>query len=669
MSSSPDIKFGSDHGRAIYDLVKGFIGLLSPEGTLLDANRSALDFVGVSLQEVVGTPFWKTPWWSDCQSSQEAVKEAVRRGASGEFSRFEARHTGKNGEIVDVDFSLSPIFNDSGVIISLVAEAHNITSTKKAAEALFESEARLRLAYDAAGIGTWDWDLTSDLLQWNDRQFELFGISKPAGQMNLGRAIAVIHPDDRERALAENRASFENNLPFRTEFRVIHQNGEVRWLAGQGTTLHHDDDSKAKSMIGVNYDITNLKNIEAKLAKNNLELEERVAERTRLLEQEILERQEVQKQLSHSRRLEAIGQLAGGMAHDFNNLLAVIGGNLELATMRAVDIQAKELIQEALDAVEAGASLNKRLLSFARTRPLKPEKFTINARVQNMIHLMERTLDENITLDIKLSPQIWETLIDPGEFDGALLNLVINARDAMPSGGELSISSRNQTFSADDVKSIPEAQQLEYVLLCVSDTGTGMTPEVLEQAFVPFFTTKERGKGSGLGLSSVFGFARQSGGFIKIESVEGKGTTINIYLPNASTPSNETMTKSPESGMPSGQGELILVVDDDKAVLRVTCKRLVELGYNAIEATTAAEAIELLETNETISLVLSDVRMPGEMSGYDLAKWLFVNRPQTAILLTSGYNDEAAGENANVKILAKPCSIRELAISLHDTLV
>jgi len=669
MPSSAKSKIGVVQGRDIYDLAQGFIGLLSPEGILLDANQSALNLMGLGLHEVVGTPFWKTPWWNVCQKSRDMLKDAIRRGSSGEASRFEAQIGGKNGEIIDIDFALTPIFNDAGDVVSLVPEGHDITAIKDAEKAFQESESRLRLAYEAAGMGTWDWDLTNDRLHWDDRQFELFGITKPRGHMHVELALANIHPDDLERVQDAITSAIEKNLPFREEFRVIHESGEVRWLVGQGNTLRQSENGTPKSMIGVNYDITDRKNLELKLAQSNLELETRVADRTSALEVEMQERQKAERALAHSQRFELIGHLAGGVAHDFNNLLAVIGGNLELATMRTADERIIGLIKEGIEAVQAGASLTRRLLSFAQKRPLEPATLAINERILKTRPILERALGENIRLETSLSSDLWDTLVDPGELDSAILNLVLNARDAMPAGGNLSISTCNLTLSDGDVALISDARQLEYIRLSVSDTGIGMAPDVQEKAITPYFTTKESGKGSGLGLSSVFGFATQSAGFVRIESSEGKGTTVDICLPRALSPSNIKMTETSKNDLPLGQGDLILLVEDDEKVRKITHKRLIELGYDVIEATTAVEAIELLESNKHVSLVFSDIRMPGKMSGYDLAKWVLENRLGIGVLLTSGYNDFVAEEQQNLKLLAKPYSLPKLAFALRDAVL
>lgn len=659
---------GVHQSREIYDLVQGFIGLLTPEGILLDANQSALDFIGFDLDEVVGRPFWETSWWRACPKARKAVKNAIQSAASGVASRFETQVCGKDGEINDIDFSLTPIFNDDGTVVCLVPEGHDITDLKKAENALQESEAQLRLANEAADLGTWNWNLSNSQLHWSDRQFELFDVPKAKGPIQIETALANIHPDDLDRVLNANRMCVEEDVPFREEFRVIHRSGEVRWLVGQGNPGYRGDDGKPTTMIGVNYDITDRKKSELEISQSNLELELRVSDRTRALEQEMRQRQNAERALAHSQRFELIGQLAGGVAHDFNNLLAVIGGNLELAAMRTADEQIIELLNDAREAVETGASVNRRLLSFARQHELEPVTLDVNNRIIKARRLLERSLGEQIVLETCLSSELWEARLDPGELDSAILNLVLNARDAMPSGGTLVISTRNYILSDEEVESIPEAQTREFVQVSISDTGVGMAPDVLEQALTPYFTTKLRGKGSGLGLSSVFGFTTQSGGFVRIKSEEGKGTIVHINLPHSSAPSGAERLEDPKTDLPLGQGELILLVEDEEKVRQITRKRLIELGYNVVQATTAAQGTAVLESNHTVSLVFSDVRMPGAMSGYDLAKWTLENRRDVSVLLTSGYNDLSAEEQQNVNLLAKPYSLRILAFALRSAL-
>ena len=260
------------------------------------------------------------------------------------------------------------------------------------------------------------------------------------------------------------------------------------------------------------------------------------------------------------------------------------------------------------------------------------------------------------------------TCVDPGELDSAILNLVLNARDAMLSGGRLSIATRNRTGKEANLDLEPEFRESEFIEISVSDTGVGMSPELQEIAFTPYFTTKKEGKGSGLGLSSVYGFATQSEGFAKIDSIEGRGTTVSVYLPHISSESEFSPTEKPTSDLQLGGGELILLVEDDEKLRTLTHKRLSELGYKITEAASAAEAITQLESDAPVSLVFSDIRMPGEMSGYDLAEWVNENRTGIPVLLTSGCNDLMIEQKQDARLLSKPYSLKKLACAIRDVL-
>ena len=292
---------------------------------------------------------------------------------------------------------------------------------------------------------------------------------------------------------------------------------------------------------------------------------------------------------------------------------------------------------------------------------------------QAWLRYLARTLGEHIELTTDLAPDLWPTLADPGEIDSAILNLAVNARDAMPEGGKLSIQTRNVTLDFRAASMDPDARPGDYVQLSILDTGAGMSEEVLQHAIEPFFTTKEPGKGTGLGLSSVFGFAKQSGGFVTLASQVGKGTTVTLYLPRATAePVKEDAWLTSDSTVPQGDGELILVVEDDHLVREATLQRLEALGYAVIEARTGPEAIERLKSDEPIALVFSDIAMPGGMTGYDLARWVLAAKPRVKVMLTSGYNAarERDGRDAiaHIKVLAKPYTLAELARSIRETL-
>ena len=376
--------------------------------------------------------------------------------------------------------------------------------------------------------------------------------------------------------------------------------------------------------------------------------------------------------LRKSQRMEAIGQLTGGIAHDFNNLLTIITGNHELLEMELEDEGQKDLLTRANNAALMGARLTNRLLTFARRRRLEPVVLDLNEQVLGMAELLRRTLGETIALGTLLAPRLWPTRADPSEVENAVLNLAINARDAMPTGGKLVIETRNVVLDEATVASEVGVVPGDYVRLSVSDTGVGMTPAVLARVFEPFFTTKEPGKGTGLGLSVIYGFVKQSGGHVTVYSEQGKGTTVNLYLPRVVGDAGREASGGQREAATAVTGETILLVEDNTQVRNVTARRLKNLGYSVIEAENAAGAIEHLRGKRDIDLVFSDVVMPGGMSGFDLAQWVRQNTPAIPVLLTSGFAEDVAraGETPayNLEILRKPYTGTDLARALRKAL-
>lgn len=376
--------------------------------------------------------------------------------------------------------------------------------------------------------------------------------------------------------------------------------------------------------------------------------------------------------LSKAQRLEAYGQLTGGIAHDFNNLLTIISGNQELLELRLKDERDRILLKRAQDAAEMGARLTARLSTFARRRKLEPVVVNLNDLVLGMAELLRRTLGEPIQMSSVLASSLWSTKADPSEIENAILNLAINARDAMPRGGKLIIETRNVS-GADLSREVPsDLPAIDYVCVAVADTGSGMSKEVLAHAFEPFFTTKEPGRGTGLGLSTIYGFAKQSGGCATIYSEVGRGTVINIYLPRADRVPSASMPPSSAPETLSARGRTILVVEDNPEVREVTIARLNELGFAVTAAESGPAAVALLEAGTTFDLVFSDVVMAGGMSGFDVAKWIEENKPGLKVLLTSGFVTEFAKRGhlpeASLKVLQKPYGRSELAAALRDVL-
>ncbi len=381
---------------------------------------------------------------------------------------------------------------------------------------------------------------------------------------------------------------------------------------------------------------------------------------------DITERKERDELLRQSQKMETVGQLTGGVSHDFNNILAAIIGNLDLIEDGAVDSEAsKESIATALRAALRGAELTHRLLAFSRQQPLNAKLTHINEILQNFEQLAKRTIGENIAIELKLAADAWLTMVDVGRLENALLNLAINARDAMPDGGRLTIESANRHLEEDGAADFEDLTPGDYVMVAVSDTGSGMPAEVRERAFEPFFTTKDIGAGSGLGLSMVFGFARQSGGQVSIESKEWAGTTVRIYLPRSwETTDAESIARETQGDRPRGS-ETILVVEDEKDVLAYLVKALERQGYTVLQAGHGPAALEIMGAHDMIDLLLTDVILPLEMSGRDVAKAFQKRYPTAGVLYSSGYSREVLNSrnqlDEDMALISKPFRPHELA--------
>ena len=424
--------------------------------------------------------------------------------------------------------------------------------------------------------------------------------------------------------------------------------------------------------------------VRGRLAAANEELEQRVADRTRelvdaniQLHRETETREAAEAQIRQVQKMEAVGQLTGGIAHDFNNMLAIIIGSLDMARRRLGrgDPDVIRFIDSALDGANRGATLTRRLLAFSRQQALAPIVLDASALVQGMAELLRRTIGERIDLESVLSGGLWRTKADPGQLESAILNLAVNARDAMPEGGRLTIETQNASLDDDYAAQHRDVAAGQYVMVAVSDTGTGMPPDVVARAFDPFFTTKTAGRGTGLGLSQVYGFVKQSGGHVKIYSEPGRGTTVKIYLPReftkfAATDADERpMT---EATLPKGvTNEIILVVEDEERVRRTTVESLRELGYTVRHASTADEAMTVLQIQPGVKLLLTDVVMPGK-TGRQLVDEVRPVRPDLKVLYTTGYTRNAIVHNGvvdpGVDLLMKPFALDQLARKVRSVL-
>ena len=408
------------------------------------------------------------------------------------------------------------------------------------------------------------------------------------------------------------------------------------------------------------------------------DLELRVQERTtdlaaanEVLRSESAARQSAESQLVQAQKMEAIGTLTGGIAHDFNNLLGVVIGNMDLLRAHVPSAsEADELVAESLDAALRGADLTRRLLAFARRQTLNPVRIDVNELVESTAKLLGRVLGESIDVVLELEPNIWPVEVDPAQLESSLMNLATNARDAMPKGGRLRFSTRNRVLDADYAAQHPDVAPGDYAMIAVSDTGTGMTPDVVSRIFEPFFTTKDKDHGTGLGLAMVFGFMKQSRGHINVYSEIATGTVFRLYLPRSDA-AVATTRQAMADQCPHGQGESILVVEDNAAMRKMVVQQLRALNYTVIEAASAVNALEILE-HEAVRVVFSDIVMPGAYNGIDLVRTTLARWPDVRVVLSSGFADPQTlaglGSAGGVRILIKPYRKDDLAREIRHAL-
>jgi signal transduction histidine kinase len=443
----------------------------------------------------------------------------------------------------------------------------------------------------------------------------------------------------------------------------------------------YDDRQRPLRLVGVNVDVTEQKRAMVQLRAFTETLEERVRERTRELETEFEARQKAEEALRQAQKMEAVGQLTGGIAHDFNNLLTIVVGGLEAIgrqiPMLRVSPAATRIARArdmALQGAHRAVTLTSRLLAFSRQQPLAPQALDANKLVAGICELLRRTLGEAVALETVLAGGLWLTFADSNQLENAVLNLAVNARDAMPDGGKLTIETANCHLDEAYVGDIAEpVMSGQYVMIAIADTGAGMDKATLEKAFEPFFTTKDIGKGTGLGLSQVYGFVRQSAGHVKIYSEAGEGTTVKIYLPRHRGESDSMKPEDVPSGAARAIGlESILVVEDDNSLRAYTTESLRELGYRVLEAASAAEALEVLGNDRHVDLLFTDVVMPGGTNGRQLADEASRRQPKLKVLFTTGYTRNAIVHHGRldpgIHLIGKPFSFHELASRIRTRL-
>ncbi|MGG5891099.1 response regulator [Falsiroseomonas sp. HC035] len=588
----------------------------------------------------------------DRQALQDLTAKAAR---SGEAYDAEFRVIRPNGETRWCVIGAAPTAVPGGSTIRISGVTHDITERKTTETALRASEERLRIAQETSGIGIWDWDLRADRILWIGEVYRQWGLDHGRRETSAETFGRVVHVDDRQRVWKEIQAALAGAGTYEAEFRLAPgADGAIRWLTGRGEVIR-DGSGQPVRMIGTDIDITERRRSADQLAEANVQLELRVEERTR-------EREAALAQVHEMQKMESLGKLTGGVAHDFNNLLMAVLGNLSLLRKRLPeDPRLMRFVDGAIQGAERGATLTKRMLAFARRQELKPETVDVPRLVDGMADLLRRSLSPAVQITTDFRNDLPAVRVDPNQLELALLNLAVNARDAMPLGGQLAISARCLTVAGE---SMGELMPGRYLCLSVSDSGNGMDAETLKRATEPFFTTKGVGKGTGLGLSMVHGLAAQSGGRMVINSVPERGTTVELWLPVAEGVQaiEEVSLKVPTSAhdvaplLPAR----VLVVDDDPLICAGTADMLIDLGHSVTEACSGSRAMELLNADLQVDLVITDHAMPG-MTGLELAHEIKTIRPGLPVLLATGYADLPDEATLDLPRLSKPYSQEQLS--------
>ncbi|WP_295473002.1 response regulator [uncultured Pseudomonas sp.] len=530
-------------------------------------------------------------------------------------------------------------------------------------EDLIEGEQRLHNALTAGRLGAWQLNVDGLVLECSAITRAHYGRSEHE-PFDYTQWLDTVYAEDQPRMQAALQHSLDSGADFIIEFRNLWPDGSLNWVDVRARTIHAKN-GQISALVGVTSDISDRKQAEAQLRRLNENLEQQIQERT----SQLRHNEEVLRQ---SQKMEAVGQLTGGIAHDFNNMLTGIIGSLELMRRRLARGRTEDLeslIDLGVTSANRAAALTHRLLAFSRRQSLDARPVEMNHLIRAMDELIQRSLSESIHLQMVLDAQLWTAEADANQLESALLNLVLNARDAMPDGGRLRIETSNRRLERSYTDSYDNLLPGEYVCLSVSDNGCGMPATVVSRAFDPFFTTKPIGQGTGLGLSMIYGFSKQSRGHVAIDSEVGQGTTVNLFLPRyLGTPEDDQQTFQSDAGF-AREGETVLIVEDEPAVRRLVSEVLDELGYAFEQASDASSAMPIMESPRRIDLLISDVGLPG-MNGRQLAEIARALRPGLKVLFITGYAEHAAVRadflGDEMQMISKPFTFDHLTAKVRE---
>ena len=798
--------------RTVFQSQFTFVGLMTPEGVLIEANDAALRFGGFPAAAVLGRKFWETPWWDLGEAVQEKLRRSMAAARTGAFIRYETEVRGAGGRTTVIDFSIKPVLNGAGRVVMLVPEGRDIGEQRRAEVALRDNEERLRLAQEVGGIGAWELDMRTGERRWSPSTYRLWGMEPglpvtddfllsrlhpddvaaarealararmpdgpprdlelrivrdsdgavrwlnfrseiasrdpltglPLRQIGIARDVTerreaqdalqaskarlraildsmpqivwsalpdgthdfhnrrwyeytgrdegatdgapdgaadgattaaagggVFHPDDLAETCARWKHSLATGEPFEVECRLRQHDGVYRWVLNRALPVR-DASGAISRWMGTCTDLEEMVCTREALATSRAELEQRVVERTRelslvngRLSREMRRRESMQAALLQSQKMEALGELTSGVAHDFNNVIAAIAGGFGVIARRSTDARLTDIAGHGLRAAERGGALVRQLLGVARGQKLTPAIWRPEELVSEIEPLLRRSAGAAVAFSAACPADLPPVFVDAAQLEAALVNLAVNARDAMPDGGSLVLGLR--LSGNEDPAHPPEMGSADAIAITLADTGPGMAPRVLQRVTEPFFTTKGPGRGTGLGLAMVRGFVQQSGGALRIESRVGLGTNITLYLPLASA-AEQLAGATPEE--PAARADLhgearLLVVDDDDDVRAVVAAELADLGYSVAQAATVQEAVAAVAAGPVPGLVLTDVALQGG-SGPGLAAYLRRLHPGLPVLFMTGQagRDGLEGE----QVMAKPFAANDLATRVSDLL-
>jgi len=637
--------------RSIADTAPVLIWVTHETGERAFVNEAYVQYMGGDY-ETVRTADWRTYIHPDDQD--RVLRESIAGEASGQPFSMEARYLRHDGRYHWLKSFSRPRLNAEGRVIGFVGVAFDVTDIREAQARLIESESRFRIVADSAPALIWMTDDGAHLIFANKRFQAFFGTA--TGDLFGEEWSAVTHPDDRADFARIFTRAFERRERFEAIVRVVHESLGVRWMRCEGVP-RHDGEGVFQGFVGASLDVTDAKKAEDDLKRINELLEERVGEA-------LAEKAQAEANLMHAQRMEAVGRLTGGVAHDFNNLLTVVIGALDMILRSPDDAARRQKLGEAaLAAARRGERLTHQLLAFSRRQALRPEAVDLNALIREGEPLLRRAVGEAVEFRLKLRRGGARAKVDPAQFEAALLNLIVNARDAVGETGQITVRTQDCTVSEGETSEVPPGR---YICVSVTDNGEGMPAEVIDRVFEPFFTTKPVGKGTGLGLSQVYGFAHQSGGGVKITSSKGQGAEVRLFLPVLAEGAVVAAPTVRPDGADPRPGVKLLLVEDDPGVSTIAIDLLRGMKFKVKAVETAAEALKAL-SRQSFDVMLSDVVMPGGMTGIELARRCAVDYPDLRIVLTSGYagdDVDSALRDAPWPLLRKPYSAEELKWAL-----